>query len=549
MSVRNVRARCAGAAPALLILIFTAFAQSPAVAANNTSGTWSPVNAWPLIPLHAVLMPDGRVLTYGTKADGTQTGYFIYDVWDPTAPAAAQHVTSQNTTGTDIFCSSQVLLPGGSGVFIAGGDNWTGTGTTNTGNNNSNVFNYGNDTLTRYSNMNRSRWYSSTTVLLNGETYTQGGSGGTDRPEIRDVNGNFRLLQNADTNALVFMYPHNFIAPDGRIFGIDGNGAMYYVNTNGAGSVTNVGQLSGPTGTDSSAAMFRPGRIIQFGGNSNGARVIDITGGGVPVVTNTANLSTQRRLVTATILADGKVLATGGSEVNNAMTNVNYSAEIWDPSTGLWFRGANEVKARLYHSTALLLPDATVLVAGGGAPGPQNNTNMEIYYPPYLYDSGGALAIRPAMTSAPTFIDIGATFAVGLASPQTVSRVVMIKTGSVTHSWNMEQRFVELTFQQNGIQLMVQAPTHAADAPPGFYMLFVLNAAGTPSMARIARVGVASTPNPLFIPNLTGPGNQSGQAGTPTSLQLSASDPNGDALTYSVRADYRPDSQSTSSPA
>ena len=534
MSVRDFGARCARTAPALLILLFTVLAQSPAVAANNTSGTWSAVTSWPLIPLHAVLMPDGRVLSYGTKADGTQTGYFIYDVWDPAAAGLpAEHVTSQNTTGTDIFCSSQILLPGGGGVFIAGGDNWTGTGTTNTGNNNSNVFSYGNNTLTRTGNMNRQRWYSSTIALLNGETYTQGGSGGTDRPEIRSVDGAFRLLSNADTSGLNFMYAHNFIAPDGRVFGIDGNGAMYYVNTSGSGSLASIGQLSGPTGTDSSAAMYRPGLILQFGGNSNGARVIDIRGG-TPSVTITGSMSTQRRLVTATILADGKVLATGGSEVWNELTNVNYSAEIWDPSTGVWFRGANENRARLYHSTALLMPDATVLVAGGGAPGPQNNTNMEIYYPPYLYDASGALASRPTLLSAPTFIDIGETFAMGLGSTQSISRVVMIKTGSVTHSWNMEQRFVELTFQQSGNQLMAQAPTHAADAPPGYYMLFVFNSAGAPSLARIARVGVAATPNPLFVPSLAGPGNQTGQAGTPVALQLSATDPNGDSLSYSA---------------
>jgi hypothetical protein len=186
-------ARCNSKTLLFLSLIAVLFAQSLPAGANNTAGAWSPVNSWPLIPLHAVLMPDGRVLSYGTKADGTQTGYFIYDVWDPSAAAGSQHVTSQNTTGTDLFCSSQVVLPGGGGVFIAGGDNWTGTGTTNTGNDNSNVFNYGNNTLTRYGNMNRSRWYSSSTTLLNGETYIQGGSGGTDRPEIRDVNGNFRL--------------------------------------------------------------------------------------------------------------------------------------------------------------------------------------------------------------------------------------------------------------------------------------------------------------------------------------------------------------------
>ena len=112
-------------------------------------------------------------------------------------------------------------------------------------------------------------------------------------------------------------------------------------------------------------------------------------------------MSTRRQWVSATVLPDGKVLATGGSEVENQLTNVNNSAEIWNPSTGHWHVGTSGVKARLYHSSALLLPDATVLVAGGGAPGPQVNTNAEIYSPPYLFDAAGALAPRPQIISAP----------------------------------------------------------------------------------------------------------------------------------------------------
>ena len=77
--------------------------------------------------MHAALTPDGRVLTYGTKSDGTQTGYFIYDVWDPTAGLGGGHFTLNNMTLTDIFCSSQVILPATGSIFIAGGDNWTGT--------------------------------------------------------------------------------------------------------------------------------------------------------------------------------------------------------------------------------------------------------------------------------------------------------------------------------------------------------------------------------------------------------------------------------------
>ncbi len=500
-------------------------------AAPGADGAWSPVKPWPLIPLHMVVMPDGRVLSFGTKADGTQTGNFIYDVWDPAGGFDAGHLTLANTTGTDIFCSSTLVLPQGGKVFIAGGDNWTGTGTTNTGNNNSNLFDYGSNTLARQSNMNRARWYSSSTVLLNGEVYTQGGSGGTDFPEVRSTDGTFRLLTGAATGALDFMYPRNFIAPDGRVFGFDSAGRMYYANTTGTGSITRVGQFSGPTGSDSSVAMFRPGRILQFGGNSNGAVVIDITGGS-PVVTPTGSMSSQRRLVNATILPDGKVLATGGSPVWNDMTNANYSAEIWDPNTGVWTVGSRGVKARLYHSTAVLMPDASVLVAGGGAPGPQNNTNLEVYYPPYLYDAAGNLKPRPAIDSAPSVLDIGQTFAAHFSSAPVIHRVVMIKTTAVTHSFNMEQRFVELTFTSSGNRLMVQAPTRAADAPPGFYMLFLLDAAGTPSIARIVKVNVAPQPNPDLAPILADPGAQVGLRGVPVTLQLSASDPNGDVLGF-----------------
>ena len=532
MGVRRSAARWTPGHVARFVLAIAACAVLRPAIANNVDGAWSPVKPWPVIAVHAVLMPDGRVLSYGTKTNGQQTAIEVYDIWNPAAGLDAGHLTLPNTSGTDIFCSSQLSLPGGSQVFIAGGDNWTGTGTTNTGNNNSNLVDYGNDSISRQGNMNRARWYSSSTTLLNGETYIQGGSGGTDRPEIRDANGGFRLLTGANTSGLEFMFPRNFIAPDGRIFGFERDGRMYYVNTSGTGSVTMAGQFSGPTGTDSSAAMFRPGRILQFGGNTNGALVIDINGG-TPSVSSTQSLSARRRLVNATILADGKVLATGGSDVWNEMTGAQYTADIWNPATGTWTRGASAQRARLYHSNAILMPDASVLVMGGGAPGPQNNLNVEVYYPPYLYNSAG-LATRPVISTAPTTIDVGETFEVRLGSTAAIGRVVLIKMSSASHSFNFEQRFVELTFQQGGDRLVAQAPTRATDSPPGFYLLFVLNAAGTPSIAKIVRVPVAPVVNPSVTPVLVNPGAQSGTAGTPVSLQLSASDPNGDSITYAA---------------
>ena len=505
----------------------------------DTKGMWSSVTAWPLIPLHVVLLPDGRVMSYGTGTlvpnnPGKQTGKFIYDVWDPGVGLPGEHLTINKDSLSDIFCSSQLLLPGSGAVAIAGGDNWTGTGTTNTGNNSSNIFTPATNTMVAGNNMNRPRWYGSSLTLLNGETYIQGGTGGEDFPEVRDSAGNFRLLTGASTSTLAYFYPRNFIAPDGRLFGFDANGRMYYVDPTGTGSISLQSTFgSAYRGGDSSAAMFRPGRIISFGGNSNGAIVIDIRGT-TPTWAPTGSLAAQRRLVSATILADGQVLATGGSVTYNALADASYTADIWNPDTGAWTQGATAVKARLYHSMALLMPDATVLVGGGGAPGPQTNTNIEVYYPPYLFAAGGRLAERPVIDVAPDVVDIGQTFHLQTSGAGPVSRVVMVKTGSATHGWNMEQRFIELAFTADGSQLSVQSPLHAAEAPPGFYMVFVLNAAGVPSQAKIMRVNIAAQPNPSVTPSVTYPGDQANLFGDAVSLQIAATDPNGDVLSYSA---------------
>jgi hypothetical protein len=315
--------------------------------------------------------------------------------------AGRGHLTLANTTGTDIFCSSQVLLPQSGNLFIAGGDVWTGTQTTNGPNNNSNLYDSASASLTRGINMNRQRWYSSSITLINGETYIQGGSGGGDRPEIRGLDGSFRLMTGINTSAIGTSFPRNFVAPDGRVFGYDpGNGQMYRVDTTGSGTITMLGTFNTAYsgGWTSSTAMYRPGRILQIGGNSNGAYTIDITGGS-PVVAQTQTMSSTRAWVNATVLPDGKVVATSGSAVAGESTGYNNIAEIWNPATGQWHQGAVAQKMRLYHSNALLLPDGSVLVSGGGATAPtmvsdpnKNNLNAEIYYPPYLFTANGARA-------------------------------------------------------------------------------------------------------------------------------------------------------------
>jgi YVTN family beta-propeller protein len=514
-------------------------AGTPVAADAHIKGQFGPVKAWPVIPIHVAMTADGRVLGYGSSTSGQQTANFNYAVWDPVGDT---YTTLLNSTGTDIFCSSQILLPAGDQIFIAGGDNWTGTGTNNVGNQNSNLFTPATNTLARQNNMNRPRWYSSSTMLLNGEIFIQGGAGGSERPEIRGADGIFRWLDGADTTLYSWDFPRNFTLPDGRLFGFDTAGRMYFIDPRGSGSITSAGTFPNTTaGGDSTGAMFSPGRILQFGGNSNAAIVIDVAGA-APSISNTGSLKYQRRLGVATVLANGSVLATGGSTIWNKMEAdgavTALEAEIWNPATGQWALGATYTRARLYHSVALLLPDATVMVAGGGAPGPQNNLNHEIFYPPYLFNSNATEATRPTIASAPTVVDPGRTVQLSVTHNRPVSRVTFVKSGSVTHGWNMDQRFVDLPFNAQGNgqggQLSVQIPGRASDVPPGMWMMFVIDDAGVPSVAKMVRVNVAAALNTAVAPSVTSPGNQSGTVGAAANVALAASDPNNDPLTYSA---------------
>ncbi len=456
-------------------------------------GTFSPVLDWPLIGIHAVLTPEGRVLSYGSDANGTQSGLFVYDVWDPELGLdAASHQLLPNNTNVDIFCSAQLLLPNGD-VEIYGGDVTVSGRSTNAPNAAVTLYRPIDDSLTRTGTMNRERWYATATTLPNGEVYIQGGTGGADYPEVRGTDGRFRLLTSAPTDNLASGYPRNFVNKDGKIFGI-ANKAMYEVDPNGAGTITARGSF--PTdniGGTSSAVMFAPDRILQVGGGidrtaaSRNVSLIDISTG-LPKVTALPPMQYARQWGNATVMPDGRVFVSGGSAVNNVDDHVAYTSEIYDPRNNTWTLGATAKQMRLYHSTSLLLPDATILTMGGGAPGPQRNLNAEIYYPPYLFDAQGRRAPRPTILSAPMTVRVGQQIVVGTPQSRSISRVVLIKAGSVTHSFDMDQRFLELPFSAFPGTLKVDFPAQGYQTPPGFYLLFVIDKKGVPSKAAMLRI-------------------------------------------------------------
>jgi hypothetical protein len=206
-------------------------------------------------------------------------------------------------------------------------------------------------------------------------------------------------------------------------------------------------------------------------------------------------MAIARRQSNATILADGKVLVTGGS--NSAGFNVAptsqavLAAELWDPATEQWRTLARMTHYRLYHSTALLLRDGRVLSAGSGQPsatGLSDDYTAEIFSPPYLFNVDGTLATRPTITDAPALVTYGQSFTVLTSAAASISKVMWISLGSVTHSYNENQHAMPLAFSRGTTSITVSAPTRAELAPPGYYLLFILDNHGVPSVARIVRV-------------------------------------------------------------
>jgi hypothetical protein len=181
---------------------------------------------------------------------------------------------------------------------------------------------------------------------------------------------------------------------------------------------------------------------------------------------------------------------TRGAGFNNAV-GAQKATLLWNPVTEGWTTLANIAVNRLYHSTALLLPDGRVLSAGSGQPpatGEPDQYNAQTFSPPYLFKPQGGAALRPVITGAPSSIGYGQQFQVDSPNASETVAVALIRLGSVTHSFDENQRFMRLASVVNTGFLTVTAPANANLAPPGHYLLFLVNANGVPSVGTIIQV-------------------------------------------------------------
>jgi galactose oxidase len=188
------------------------------------------------------------------------------------------------------------------------------------------------------------------------------------------------------------------------------------------------------------------------------------------------------------------VLVTGGTSSSgfNNLAGAVHAAEVWDPRTGRWTELAGNSIDRAYHAVSLLLPSGTVLHGASGdasVPGsPQlypRQANHELFRPPYLFKGN-----RPVITSlSKTSVVYGETFLVNTPHAAQITEARWIRLGSVTHAFDAGQRANTLKFVRLSGKVRVTAPTNGRLAPPGHYLLFLMNRNGVPSVGQVVRVG------------------------------------------------------------
>jgi len=275
---------------------------------------------------------------------------------------------------------------------------------------------------------------------------------------------------------------------------------MHWITTTGNGTITSPGNRGDdPYAINGDAVLYDVGMIVKAGGapayqNTNAttsAYVIKITGG--VTVTKIAPMAYQRAFSTGVALPNGQVLIVGGQTfpVPFSDDTAILVPEIWDPATRVFRQLTAMQTPRVYHSTAILLPDARVFVGGGGQCGQgcsANHFNTEILTPPYLLNADGTAASRPGIASAPSTGILGGTLAVTTTVP--VMSFVLMRLSSVTHHVSNDQRRIPLQIQSTSgaTSYTLAVPSDPGIVLPGYYMLFALSAQGVPSVAATVRI-------------------------------------------------------------
>ncbi|PWQ94671.1 Ig-like domain-containing protein [Leucothrix arctica] len=482
-----------------------------AMAENSETGSWTDVIPMEIVPVAVANLPNGNLLTWSARdryAFGGNLGRTYTSIFDPYNLSSSTVVVSN--TQHDMFCPGISNLPDGR-VLVNGGS----------GNDQTSLYNPVTDLWESGDKMNTVRGYQGNVTLSDGSVFTVGGSwsgargnknaevwteatGWVAYPEITadetvrdgseiEPQGNYR----DDNHAWLWA------APNGKIFHAGPSQNMHWIDPDGEVKVTAAGTRgSDPYSMNGTTVMYDIGKILKVGGaqaygggflGSKRAHIIDINQD-TPAVEEVQNTAYNRTLHSSVVLPNGEVFLVGGMKNTIIFSDLDavLTPELWNPETKTWKQLSAMAIPRTYHSTAILLNDGRVFVGGGGLCGTctVNHPDAEIYSPPYLFvDGTDTLATRPVINSAPSTANYDSY--INVLTNSAVTNMSLLRASSATHSVNNEQRRIPLTFDTNAANnYSVKMPSRNL-APPGNYMLFVMNAAGVPSVSKVVLVGSA----------------------------------------------------------
>ena len=541
-----------------------------AVQAAGTGSWGAPftVASW---PIHQILLPTGRVL-WLTYADDHEKGGRAF-VWDPATrqsreidPPPVKYADGV-TRPANLFCSGHAALADGR-ILVAGGnlafpDPAGGPGSDFKGARWVFTFDPWTETWTRQPDMAHGRWYPDVTTLPDGTAVIIGGTDesgdNVNNPDIEHftpsaaVNGVGALSVVA--HRATTLYPHAFVVPDGTAAGAPAGTQVlvagpstsdtWILNT-ADWSFRDVPDLPTPRLWGSAlllpSASGAPSKVMLIGGSdldvtpsAQRTTVVldlnDVAAGWRPG----ASMATGRSHLNVSILPDDSLLAVGGGGgLGNGSLYVDpvFTAERYSPATGSWSSAGAQVDERTYHSTALLLPDGRVLSAGDDRSSHSDPSMRrgELYSPPYL-----ASGARPTIDSAPVAVRYGVPF--GVRAGGAVDHAVLIHPSAVTHADDMSQRSIRLAMTDaGGGALTLTSPSDPSAAPPGYYMLFLVDAQGRPSVAHWIRLDPAAADAPAAVAGAPSGGAPGGAAATSTASATPNARPHGRAVPVHVSA-------------
>lgn len=470
----------------------------------------------PVRSMHSVVLNNGKVLLIAGSGNSEQmfeAGTFTSAVYDP-----ENGTYKQIPTPKDMFCAGHVQLQDGRVLVMSGNKGYpSADGTIGyQGYKDSYIFDPVTEAYSRTNDMNDGHWYPSATVLGNGDVISFGGlkedSTGSVTAELwSDAEQKWLELWKVNqTWSYWGLYPSMILMQDGRLFysgshvfgnNIPGTGSAIY--DYGANTVTQIPGLQKKDERDQSASVLLPPaqdqKVLTIGGgnidsNPDANRLNDVIDlkqpnpsyvAGPPLPQGTVDLGNGKvpqtgnqgkMYVSAVLLPDGKVLETGGALHNRA--DPVYESSIYDPATGTFDPVAADPEERGYHSSAFLLPDGRVMATGDNPGNGSWNHDVSIYTPPYLLKGE-----RPKITSViDTEWTYGDTQRITVDRP--IAKAELIRPAAVTHSSDPNQRFVDLPLSVDGNNVDLNVTSNPNLAPPGWYMLFAVDAGGVPSVAK-----------------------------------------------------------------